>query len=204
VTIKVNSILRACGCDLADEIHTMGLGVFADLKLYDIDKTLEIDGDFLREAKVEMVTVACPTGMGSMRALKSMLPQTEVLGVTVLTTITDDEAGGMFSHSTVLGNVEMFARRASRSNCDGIVCAATEAGCARGSIESYMAIVTPAIRPTWAIVPGDDQNPERIMTPAKAIAAGADYIVVGRPITQAKNPYDAVMRTIEEIASAVS
>lgn len=74
----------------------------------------------------------------------------------------------------------------------------------RNVVRRSMTINIPAIRPMWVIVPGDDQNPDRIMTPAKAIKAGADRIVVGRPIVNAEKPYDAVMRTIEEIASVTS
>jgi orotidine-5'-phosphate decarboxylase len=109
----------------------------------------------------------------------------------------------MFARAVLLDNVCMFARKADEANIDGIVCAPTEAHWVRQNIKPGMTINTPAIRPAWAVVKGDDQNPDRIMTPAKAIAAGADRIVVGRPIVRAENPYAAVMRTIEEIARAV-
>jgi orotidine-5'-phosphate decarboxylase len=97
-----------------------------------------------------------------------------------------------------------FALLAETAGADGLICAPTDIAFIQSVVKRQMSFNTPAIRPTWAIVPGDDQNPERIMTPAKAIKAGADRIVVGRPIVKAEKPYDAVMRTIEEIASATA
>src|SRR5438132_969624 len=76
----------------------------------------------------------------------------------------------------------------------GIVCSPKESESARRFIAKDMTINTPDIRPEWAMVLGDDQNPERAMTPAEAIKARANRIIVGRPITQAKSPYDATMR----------
>ena len=97
-----------------------------------------------------------------------------------------------------------FALLAETAGLDGLICAPTDIASIRSVVKRKMTFNTPGIRPTWAIVPGDDQNPERIMTPAKAIKAGANRIVVGRPIVRAEKPYNAVMRTIEEIASATA
>ena len=204
VYLKVNSALRACGYDLIGEIHERGLKVFADLKLFDIGETLSTDGMLLREAKPELLTTVCSAGVVAIKALKAELPDTEVLGVTVLTSVGQNEVGEMFNHVVLLDNVCMFARKATEAGIDGIICAPVEACFVRENILSNMTINTPGIRPVWAIVPGDDQNPERIMTPAKAIKAGADRIIVGRPIVKAERPYDAVMRTIEEIASVTA
>lgn len=201
VYLKVNSALRACGYSLIGEIQSRGLRVFADLKLYDIPETLSTDGALLREARPELLTTVCSAGLKAMKTLKAELPETEVLGVTVLTSVEEIEVGQMFSMVTILDNVCKFARIASEAGIGGIICAPTEARWVRERIKEDMTINTPAVRPIWAIVPGDDQNPDRIMTPAKAIANGADRIVVGRPIVLHENPYDAVMRTIEEIAS---
>ena len=201
VILKVNSALGACGYGLIDRIHDHGLGVFADLKLYDIPKTLATYGVFLRRSKPDLLTTVCSAGVAAMSALKKELPETEVLGVTVLTSLTESECNQMFRRAIILDNVCMFARKADEAGMDGIVCSAKEAPFVREHIRSEMTINTPAIRPFWFKDPKDDQNPDRIMTPAKAIQAGADRIIVGRPIMTAENPYDAVMRTIEEIAS---
>jgi len=203
VYLKVNSALRTCGYDLIGEIQSRGLRVFADLKLIDIPNTLTDDGVFLREAKPKLLTVVCSAGVSGMKALASELPDTEILGITILTSLKDGDALDMFS-CLVSQAVVRFAHQAMRAGIDGLVCSPKEAPVMRSLILPEMTINTLAIRPAWAIVPGDDQNPERIMTPVKAIKAGADRIVVGCPIVKDKNPYDAVMRTIDEIASAVS
>ena len=203
VYIKVNSVLRACGYELIDEIHSNDLRVFADLKLIDIRETLSTDGILIREAKPELLTTMCVAGLTAMQALKAELPDTEVLGVTVLTSLKDADTQAMFTCSTEEA-VMRFAQVAADAKIDGLISSPKEAEVLRAKFGIVLSLNTPAIRPTWAIVPGDDQNPERIMTPAKAIMAGADRIVVGRPIVKAEKPYDEVMRTIEEIASATA
>lgn len=200
VCLKVNSALRACGYDLIDSIHYYGLLVFADLKLYDIKETLSIDGMLLKEAKPELLTTVCTTGIDAMMALKNELPNTEVLGVTVLTNLKEEDTQAMFTCS-IEEAVLRFSMLGPKANIDGFISSAKQAGMLRAKFGTLFTLNTPAIRPAWAIVKGDDQNPDQIMTPAKAILAGADRIVVGRPITQAADPYEAVMKTIEEIAS---
>jgi orotidine-5'-phosphate decarboxylase len=202
ICLKVNSALRACDYDLIDEIHYRGLRVFADLKLFDIPKTLSTDGVLLREAKPEFLTVVCSAGVTALQALKAELLGTEVLGVTVLTSQDDTDTQAMYACS-VEEAVMRLAQVAANAEIDGLIAAPKEAGMLRAKFGATLSLNTPAIRPAWAIVQGDDQNPERVMTPAKAIKAGADRIIVGRPITGAMNRYDATMRTIEEIASAL-
>ncbi len=203
VYLKVNSALRACGYDLIREIQCRDLRVFADLKLFDIGETLSTDGALLREARPELLTTVCAAGVTAMQMLKAELPDTEVLGVTVLTSLKDADTQAMFTCSTEEAVIR-FAQVAADAKIDGLISSPQEAEALRAKFGMLLSLNTPAIRPTWAIVPGDDQNPDRIMTPAKAIKAGADRIVVGRPIVRAANPYDAVMRTIEEIASAMA
>lgn len=203
VYLKVNSALRACGYDMIGMIHDYGLRVFADLKLYDISETLAIDGALLQAASPELLTTVCSVSQKAMSDLKSALPNTEVLGVTILTDLTADEVLEMYQCS-IEEAANYLASRAKKSNLDGLIASVAEATRLRSVVGDEMTINTPAIRPTWAMVAGDDQNPKRSRTPAEAIVAGADRIVVGRPITQSEKPYDAVMRTIDEIASAVS
>ena len=203
VCIKVNSALRACGYDLIGEIQSRGLRVFADLKLIDIRETLSTDGVLLGRAKPEMLTTMCVAGLTAMQALKAELPDTEVLGVTVPTSLTDVDTLTMFACS-IEEAVMRFAQVAADAKIDGLISSPNEAEMLRLTFGHVLSINAAAIRPAWSIVPGDDQNPDRIMTPAKAIKAGADRIVVGRPIVRSENPYAAVMRTIEEIASAAT
>lgn len=201
VYLKVNSALRAYGYELIKEIRSYDLKVFADLKLFDIKETLATDGEFLKKWKPELLTVACVAGVVGIQALKAELPETEVLGVTVLTSLSDADTQTVFTCSTEEA-VMRLTRVAADAGIDGLVLSPREAEMLRAEkLGIALSFNTPGIRPSWAIVQGDDQNLERVMTPAKAIKAGADRIIVGRPITQAKNPCDAVMRTIEEIAS---
>jgi len=203
VYIKVNSVLRACGYNLIDAIHSHGLKVFADLKLNDIPETLATDGALLREVKPELLTVMCTTGIASMSALKTELPDTEILGVTVLTSLTEAEVLKIYRYPAILLAVRDLSELAFQAGIGGVVCSAKEAETLRRNLGDSMTINTPAIRPSWSIVAGDDQNQKRVMTPADAIKAGADRIVVGRPIVRATDPHKAVMRTLEEIASVV-
>ena len=203
VYLKVNSAMRSYGHDLIDEIRSCGLKVFADLKLFDIGETLATDGALLRESKPEIVTTVCTAGIAALRALKAELPDTEVLGVTVLTSLTDADTQVMFSCTTKEA-VLRFAQVAADAGIDGLISSPKEAKMLRAKFGTLLSLNTPAIRPLWTVVAGDDQNLKRAMTPAEAIKAGADRIIVGRPITQSQNPYDAVMRTIDEIASAVA
>jgi len=200
VYLKVNSALRACGYGLIDEIHSRGLRVFADLKLIDIGETLSTDGVHIREAKPELLTTMCVSGLTAMQALKVELPDTEILGVTVLTSLKDADTQAIFNCS-IEEAVMRFAQVAAEAKIHGLISSPKQATKLRSEFGNRFTLNTPAIRPHWAIVPGDDQNPDEIMTPSKAIKAGADRIVVGRPIVKAEKPYDAVMRTIEEIAS---
>lgn len=205
VILKVNSALRARGYDLIDEIHGQGLKVFADLKLIDIVDTLNIDGALLRERGPELVTAMCVAGVKALTALRESLPGTEVLGVTVLTSLDDSDTDRMFSCS-VEEAVTRFAKTAAFADLGGLICSPKEISVIksiRPAIPACMTINTPNIRPLWSIVENDNQNKNRSMTPAEAIKAGADRVVAGRPIVRAEKPYDAVMRTIEEIAEAM-
>jgi orotidine-5'-phosphate decarboxylase len=139
-----------------------------------------------------------------MKLLRSKLfPDTEVLGVTVLTNLTYRDTDLMYG-ATVEETVKNLVFYALGSVV-GFVCSPKEVSMLREAYGEFtFTLNTPGIRTIWTKVEGDDQNPVRIMTPAGAILAGADRIVVGRPIVRAESPYDAVMRTIEEIASVAT
>lgn len=202
VYIKVNSARRACGQWLVNELHDMGVKVMDDLKLFDIPQTLSTDGALLTLSKPEIVTVSCLAGVAAMRRLKEKLPETEVLGVTILTSMDEKEVNRIFRTSLSV-MVLSLAELAEEAGLDGVVCSAREASDIRHLEKRPLSLNTPAIRPAWVVVKGDDQNQVRVATPAEALQAGADRVIVGRPITQAKDPYEAVMRTIEEIASVI-
>lgn len=201
VYVKVNAILRACGYELIEELRKMGLRVFADLKLHDISHTLATDGKFLRAARPEILTVMCNAGTESMRKLKEMLPDTEVLGVTVLTSVTEEDAEQIHGTANVGDTVVRLAHLADKAGIDGLIASPREATVLRSQFGNRFTINTPGIRPLWALVPGDDQK--RVMTPEMAIRAGADRIVVGRPVLEAKDSLVAVRKVLGEIEMAL-
>jgi len=213
VIIKVNSALRACGYSLIKELHDRGVKVMADLKLVDIAETMETDALIIAEYAPELLTVMCCAGIEGMRRVRyGVLSEMEVLGVTVLTSLNEEDCQAIFTCSTKAG-VLRFARMAQLAGLNGLVLSPAELEVVRDRPELALTFNTPAIRPAWSVfVGGDDQNQNRVMTPAKAIEAGADRIVVGRPILGAKpndkglpnSPREAVERTIAEIAEGLT
>lgn len=210
VCLKVNSALRLCGHGLINEIHDRGLAVFTDLKLNDIPETMATDGSLLAAYKPDLVTCMASSGRSGMEALKKELPAAEVLAVTVLTSLSDGESlnDGLNDSLNIFGSnvietVQRFATGAAAASLDGLICSPKEVRVLRSLVRlDGMSINTPGIRPLWSQIANDDQ--QRIMTPADAIAAGVDRLVVGRPITQAENRRDAAMRTIDEIDQAAA
>ncbi|MEK7227661.1 MAG: orotidine 5'-phosphate decarboxylase / HUMPS family protein [Patescibacteria group bacterium] len=203
VSVKVESALRICGYELIDKIHQMGVPCFADLKLVGTRHTLGLDGAFLRRYHPEIVTVSCAVGVKALAVLKHELPDTEVLGVTVLTSLDEDDVQHI-NRGSVLEVVMHFAQMALDAGLDGLISAPAEVCQLRRTFGRSLSINTPDIRPAWVVIEDDDQNPKRVMTPTEAMKADIDRIVVGRPIVESKNPYDAVMSIIEEIDAAMA
>lgn len=209
VYIKVNSVLRAVGYGLITKLHGLGLKVFADLKLIDIPSIMRIDGEMLAEVKPEILTVMCCAGIDGMNAVQKVLGDTtEVLGVTVLTSLDEEECQSVFICSTKAG-VLRFARMAQLAGLGGLILSPNEADVLNKRFELTLSLNTPGIRPVWSFVEGDDQS--RTLTPQKAIENGAERIVMGRPIVKARsnnkglpqNPREAVERTLEEIKTGL-
>ncbi len=201
VIIKVNSVLRACGYGFIEELHELGLQVFADLKLIDIPNTMETDGAMLAEVKPELVTVMCCAGIEGMRKVQETIGEnTEVLGVSILTTFGEEDCQAIFTCSTKAG-VLRFARMAQLAGLGGLILSSQEAEMLKTKRELVLSLNTPSIRPEWSIVKEDDQV--RVMTVTKAIKAGVKRVVVGRPITQSENPREAAEKTLQEIEEAM-
>ena len=189
----------AGGFVLAQQLIDEGKDVFMDLKLLDIDNTVQKGVSSISTMGAKFLTVhAYPKAM---RAAVNGRGDSELqlLGVTVLTSMDDadlDAAGYR------MGAAELVAKRAAdarSAGMNGIVCSAQEAKAMRSIVGPDMAIVTPGIRPTGSDV-GDQK---RVMTPARAIAAGADYLVVGRPILDAVNRPDMAKSITDDIAAAL-
>ena len=186
----------AGGLALAEELAGSGKRVFLDLKLHDIGNTVEEGVRSVARLGASLLTVhAYPQTMRA--ALKGKAgSDLAILAVTVLTSYDDvDLADAGYD----LTPAELVARRAAQARdlgIDGIVCAPTEAAAVRALVGPDRLIVTPGVRPAGAEA-GDQK---RVMTPADAIRAGASHLVVGRPITAAADPRDAVERIVAEIA----
>jgi orotidine-5'-phosphate decarboxylase len=186
------------GLDLARELIGAGKQVFLDLKLHDIGNTVEKGVESVAKLGVSFVTVhGYPQTMKAAVAGKGK-SRLKILAVTVLTSYDDNDLSGAGYKLSVRDLAARRAAQAREVGVDGLVCSPEEAAALRVIAGPSMALVTPGIRPAGSAV-GDQK---RIMTPAKAIAAGADYLVVGRPITEAVDPKAAAQAIVSEIAPA--
>ena len=188
------------GLPLAEELVRAGKKVFLDLKLHDISNTVASATRQVASLGATFLTVhAYPQ---TMKAARGALGDSalKLLGVTVLTSYDD---GDLQEAGYALGVKDLVARRAQQARAcgvHGLVMSAEEAANMRALLGPDTLIVTPGIRPAGAEA-GDQK---RVMTPARAIAAGADYLVIGRPVTQAADPRAAAQAIVEEIEGATS
>jgi orotidine-5'-phosphate decarboxylase len=189
----------AGGLALAGELLAQGRKVFLDFKLHDIGNTVEEGVRSVARLGVTLLTVhAYPQTMRAAVAGRAGSPL-ELLAVTVLTSYDDRDLAEAGYRDGTAALVERRAAQAREIGIDGIVCAAIEAEAVRRAAGPGVKIVTPGIRPAWSAA--DDQK--RIVTPGRAIAAGADLLVVGRPITASADPREATQAVIAEIAAAL-
>ena len=177
----------AGGLEFARELAESGKKIFLDVKLHDIDNT--ITKAVRNVAKMGMTFMTLHAYPKTMRAAVKGLqeegnPNLCLLGVTVLTSMDEDDLVAAGYRGPVSDVVEMRAKDARVAGMGGIVCAATESENMRRILEGELVIVTPGIRPAGSAA--DDQR--RVVTPADAIRAGSDYLVVGRPISKADDP----------------
>jgi orotidine-5'-phosphate decarboxylase len=187
----------AGGLAYAPTLVGAGKRVFLDLKLHDIGNTVAQGAKSVARLGATFLTVhAYPQTMKA--AVEAREGDLRILAVTVLTSYDDHDLKAAGYDATVR---ELAAERAAQAHdigVDGLVCSAAEAANLRSIIGTKMALVTPGIRPAGAEA-GDQK---RIMTPAAAIASGADYLVVGRPILAAADPKTAADAIVAEIAGA--
>jgi orotidine-5'-phosphate decarboxylase len=188
----------AGGLDLARQLVGEGKKVFLDLKLHDIGNTVTEGVESLTKLGVTFLTVhAYPQTMRGAVEGRGEAPL-KLLAVTALTSYDDGDLKDAGYGLAVRDLVRMRAQQARSAGVDGIVCSAAETGIVRDVIGADMVIVTPGIRPAGSAA-GDQK---RTLTPAEAIAAGADHLVVGRPVIRAADPRAAAAAIMDEIASA--
>lgn len=185
------------GIDLAKDLIRAGKHVFLDLKLHDIPNTIEKGVGQIAGMGARFLTVhAYPQTMRA-AAKAAAGSSLTVLGVSVLTSMDDaDAAEAGFTHG-VAELVPMRARQAVAAGIGGLVCAATDIARVRAAIGPQLVLVTPGIRPAGDAV-GDQK---RVMTPGEAVKAGANHLVIGRPITAAADPATALSRILDELAA---
>ncbi len=209
---KIGSeLFTAHGPDAIKTVRWAGGHVFLDLKYHDIPNT--VDGAIRQatELNVFMMTVHAIGGFQMMEAAhraaeeaarkKKVKRRPKIVGVTVLTSFSEQEyqdtiGVGSESAPSIEQSVIHLARMAERAGLDGIVASGRELALIRSKLGRDLLVVTPGIRPKWS-VKGDQS---RIMTPKKALDLGADYLVIGRPITESKDPVEAAERVVAEIA----
>lgn len=187
------------GPAIITNLHKLGFDVFLDLKFHDIPNTTANAVAVAAELGVWMVNVHISGGRKMMEACVSKLQKYKspplLIGVSVLTSMSKDDLIEIGINSSPEQHVLKLAKLAKDSGLDGAVCSAQEVELLKSELGVDFKLVTPGIRPSFA-EKGDQQ---RIMTPEQAILAGSDYLVVGRPITQAASPLDALNLVIDEM-----
>jgi orotidine-5'-phosphate decarboxylase len=188
------------GLKLAPELASAGKQVFLDLKLHDIPNTVERATAQAAKLGARFLTVhGYPQTMGAAIA-GARGSGMQVLAVSVLTSYDDADLLDACYRFGVVETVRRRAEQALALGVDGLVASAAEAAMVRRDVGDRMLLVTPGIRPAGAVA-GDQK---RVATPAEAIRNGADYLVVGRPVTQAPDPRAAAEAVVAEIARALA
>jgi len=184
----------AGGLPLVKKLADQGKKVFIDLKLHDIGNTVARGVESIARLGASFLTVhAYPQTMKA--AVEARGTQLKILAVTVLTSYDTGDLQAAGYRLGVADLVETRARQALELGIDGLVCSPEEAANLRSIVGQKMRLVTPGIRPAGSAT-GDQK---RVMTPARAIAAGADYLVVARPIIEAADPKAAAEAIVAEV-----
>jgi orotidine-5'-phosphate decarboxylase len=177
-----------------------GAPLFLDLKLHDIPATVAgAVASAIEKLEPDFLTLHASGGPAMLEAAVSEArgSRTRLLGVTVLTSLDDDDLETVGQKGPVNDQVVRLARLGLHTGLDGFVCAPTEAAELRATIGRAPVLMVPGIRPAWA---GQDDQ-KRVLTPAQAIALGADHLVIGRPLTKAADPAAAARRVLDELAA---
>ena len=202
--VKVGKeLFTRAGPAVVEALHGKGFEVFLDLKFHDIPNTTAKAVRAAAEMGVWMVNVHASGGRRMMETARNELEQvngvqTLLIAVTVLTSMEQQDLADIGLDIEPLEQVKRLARLTESSGLDGVVCSAQEVKPLRQIVSPGFQLVTPGIRPADAEV-GDQK---RIMTPGEAIIAGSTHLVIGRPITRAEVPVEALHRIEQEILAA--
>lgn len=179
----------AQGPEIVRYVKSLGHSVFLDLKLHDIPNTVYSAMKVLKQLEIDMATVQAAGGVEMLKAAREGLGEGPILlAVTQLTSTTEQQMrDDQNIQSSLLESVLHYAKGAAKAQLDGVVCSAHEVEGIKAETPNGFVCLTPGIRPKGSAI-GDQK---RVMTPAQARIIGSDYIVVGRPITQAEDPVAA-------------
>lgn len=177
--------------------------LFLDLKLHDIPNTVSGGVRSACQVSPKFITIHAAGGESMMRAAADAAKAAGssrplLLAITVLTSLDDGDLDAVGQHGPVGEQAKRLAVLAKKSGLDGVVCSAHETAALRTECGKDFLLVVPGIRPSWAT--SNDQK--RVVTPVEAVRRGADYLVIGRPITQADDPASALERIAAEIGAA--
>ena len=188
------------GVRAVEAVRSRGGKVFLDLKLHDIPETVGRAVSSAMALGVELLTLHTAGGLAMMkRAAQAAQGRARLLGVTVLTSLAEEDLHADGIAGSMRETVVRRAKQAAQAGIAGVVCSPQEVADVRQACPSLL-LVVPGVRPAWAEI-GDQK---RVATPASAIAAGADYLVVGRPIRDAASPATAFAAVVAEVASALT
>jgi orotidine-5'-phosphate decarboxylase len=207
---KIGSqLFTAVGPDMVREVVAKGAPVFLDLKFHDIPATVAAAGVEATRLGVSIFNVHALGGSEMMRrtaaavsecAARENLERPRIIAVTVLTSVAADEMAQMGIASSAQEQTLRLAQLAADSGMDGVVASPKDIEIVRqGVARPDFIIVTPGVRPRGE----DEHDQKRVMTPAEAVKAGADYIVVGRPVLAAPDPIEAARTIIREMSDAL-
>ena len=210
-TVKIfkvgKELFTSCGPEVVKMVHSHDAKVFLDLKFHDIPNTVAGACAAAARLGVFMMNVHASGGRDMLKAAVRAIHETALhpkmgeetspllLGVTILTSMSDDDLKEIGINDTAPNQVIRLAKLSKLCGLNGVVASGQEIRMIREALGKEFIIVTPGVRPVWA-AQGDQK---RVVTPAEAIARGADYIVVGRPITESPKPKEAAQKILEEL-----
>ncbi len=200
--IKIGKeLFTRSGASFVRQLVDLGFKVFLDLKYHDIPHTVAKACQAAADLGIWMLNVHALGGRSMLLAARESLEHYQnrplLIAVTLLTSLDENDLSDIGLHGSLQDNVLRLARMAKAAGLDGLVCSAQEIQFIRQNVDNELILVTPGIRPTFSVK--DDQK--RTMTPKQALEAGANYLVIGRPVIAAANPLQALENIEAEILS---
>ena len=184
------------GLEGYNKVYSICPKIFLDLKLHDIPNTVRNGLKALKKIKPLLTTIHISGGDEMMISSKTKIKNTKVLGVSILTSLDNKQTKKYYNESNVVSLVKKFTKAAKMNKLDGVVCSPKEIKHIRNSVGKNFIIVTPGIRINKKMI-SDDQK--RVATPKRAVDMGANYLVIGRPITESSDPAKAAEELSNEI-----